>query len=162
MTRSLFIATLAFVSFAACSAPAETSTAGVSSLDADFDRETLLIESDDGVRHEIDVYLAVNPDQQRRGLMFVRKMPPNVGMLFVYEDSAMHSMWMKNTYIPLDMVFARADGAVSSVIHDTQPLSLTSQGSIEPVTYVLELNAGTTRRLNIGRKSRIIRAQASD
>lgn len=162
MTRSLFIATLAFVSFAACSAPAETSTAGVSSLDADFDRETLLIESDDGVRHEIDVYLAVNPDQQRRGLMFVRKMPPNVGMLFVYEDSAMHSMWMKNTYIPLDMVFARADGTVSSVIHDTQPLSLTSQGSIEPVTYVLELNAGTTRRLNIGRKSRIIRAQASD
>jgi len=162
MTRSLFIATLAFVSFAACSAPAETSTAGVSSLDADFDRETLLIESDDGVRHEIDVYLAVNPDQQRRGLMFVRKMPPNVGMLFVYEDSAMHSMWMKNTYIPLDMVFARADGAVSSVIHDTQPLSLTSQGSIEPVTYVLELNAGTTRRLNIGRKSRIIRAQATD
>lgn len=162
MTRSLFIATLAFVSFAACSAPAETSTAGVSSLDGDFDRETLLIESDDGVRHEIDVYLAVNPDQQRRGLMFVRKMPPNVGMLFVYEDSAMHSMWMKNTYIPLDMVFARADGTVSSVIHDTQPLSLTSQGSIEPVTYVLELNAGTTRRLNIGRKSRIIRAQASD
>lgn len=162
MTRSLFIATLAFVSFAACSAPAETSTAGVSSLDGDFDRETLLIESDDGVRHEIDVYLAVNSDQQRRGLMFVRKMPPNVGMLFVYEDSAMHSMWMKNTYIPLDLVFARADGTVSSVIHDTQPLSLTSQGSIEPVTYVLELNAGTTRRLNIGRKSRIIRAQASD
>ena len=131
MTRSLFIATLAFVSFAACSAPAETSTAVVSSLDGDFDRETLLIESDDGVRHEIDVYLAVKPDQQRRGLMFVRKMPPNVGMLFVYEDNAMHSMWMKNTYIPLDMVFARADGAVSSVIHDTQPLSLTSQGSIE-------------------------------
>jgi hypothetical protein len=94
--------------------------------------------------------------------MFVRKMPSNVGMLFVYEDSAMHSMWMKNTYIPLDMVFARADGAVSSVIHDTQPLSLTSQGSIEPVTYVLELNAGTTRRLHIGRKSRIIRAPASD
>ncbi len=162
MTRSLCMATLAFVSFAACSAPAETSTAGVSSLDGDFDRETLLIESDDGVRHEINVYLAVKPDQQRRGLMFVRKMPTNVGMLFVYEDSAMHSMWMKNTYIPLDMVFARADGTVSSVIHDTQPLSLTSQGSIEPVTYVLELNAGTTRRLNIGRKSRIIRAQASD
>ena len=64
-------------------------------------------------------------------------------------------MWMKNTYIPLDLVFARADGTVSSVIHDTQPLSLESQKSIEPVNYVLELNAGAARRLNIGRKSRL-------
>jgi len=78
-------------------------------------------------------------------------------MLFVYEENGRHAMWMKNTYIPLDMVFARADGTVSSVIHDTQPLSLTSQGSVEAVLYVLELNAGAARRLNIGRKSRIVR-----
>lgn len=128
---------------------------GVPSLDGDFGRGTLTIESDDGVRHTLDIYVATAADQQRRGLMFVRNMPESTGMLFVYEDSEMHSMWMKNTYIPLDMVFARADGTVSSVIHDTQPLSLTSQGSTEPVTYVLELNAGIARRLNIGRKSRI-------
>ena len=128
---------------------------GVPSLDGDFGRGTLTIESDDGVQHELDIYLAINADQQRRGLMFVRSMPERTGMLFVYEDSEMHSMWMKNTYISLDMVFARADGTVSSVIHDTQPLSLTSQGSTEPVNFVLELNAGTARRLNIGRHSRI-------
>ncbi len=68
---------------------------------------------------------------------------------------------MKNTYMSLDMVFARADGAVSSVIHNTQPLSLDSQSSIEPVNFVLELNAGTARRLNIGRKSRIIWARGN-
>ena len=128
---------------------------GVASLDSNFGRGTLMLESDDGVQHELDIYLAIKPEQQRRGLMFVRSMPESTGMLFVYEDSAMHSMWMKNTYIPLDLVFARGDGTVSSIIHDTQPLSLTSQGSTEPVNFVLELNAGTARRLNIGRKSRI-------
>jgi len=149
-------------SFAACSEPEESATSGITSLDTEFGRGTLTIESDGGAHHEFDIYLAVDADQQRRGLMFVRKMPENTGMLFVYEDSDTHSMWMKNTYIPLDIVFARADGMVSSVIHDTLPLSLTSQSSIEPVNYVLELNAGTARRLNIGRKSRITWAPAND
>jgi uncharacterized membrane protein (UPF0127 family) len=88
--------------------------------------------------------------------MFVRDLPETSGMLFVYEEAGLHSMWMKNTYISLDMVFARADGSVSSVIHDTKPLSLDSQGSVEPVSFVLELNAGVARRLNIGKKSRLI------
>ena len=145
-----------FFGLVSCSAPAETVAPGVSSLQGNFDRGTLIIESDDGSRHELEIYLAIDIEQQRRGLMFVRKMPQNVGMLFVYSDSDFHAMWMKNTYIPLDMVFARADGSVSSIIYDTQPLSLTSQGSIEPVSFVLELNAGTARRLKIGQKSRLI------
>ncbi len=154
MTRLLAVFFVAL--FVSCSAPADTGAGGVSSLDGDFDRSTLIIEADDGERHQLNVYLAADFDQQRRGLMFVRKMPDDTGMLFIYEESEMHSMWMKNTYIPLDMIFARADGTVSSIIHDTQPLSLQSQGSIEPVTYVLELNAGTARRLHIGNKSRLI------
>ena len=165
MTRSLSIvlsASALFTSFVACSEPEEIVSVGVASLDSVFDQGTLMIESDDGAQYKLDIYLAVNVDQQRRGLMFVRKMPASTGMLFVYEDSDMHSLWMKNTYIPLDMVFARADGTVSSVIHDTQPLSLTSQSSIEPVNYVLELNAGTARRLNIGRKSRFTWEPAND
>jgi len=153
MSRMLLI--LSICLFASCSAPAETSSSAVPSLDQDFGRGTLTIESDDGQKHVINVYLAIEFEQQRRGLMFVRNMPEDVGMLFIYEESDFHSMWMKNTYIPLDLVFARADGTVSSVIHDTQPLSLESQKSIEPVNYVLELNAGAARRLNIGRKSRL-------
>ncbi len=77
-------------------------------------------------------------------------------MLFIYEDDAIRSMWMKNTYIPLDMVFARADGSVTNVLTDAVPQTLDSQYSSEPARYVLELNAGTARRLGIGRNSRII------
>ena len=162
-TLSILIFTSALVaSFAACSEPQESASTGVTSLDSEFGRGTLTIESDDGAHHEFDIYLAIDVDQQRRGLMFVRRMPEDTGMLFVYELSEEHSMWMKNTYISLDIVFARADGTVSSVIHDTQPLSLTSQSSLEPVNYVLELNAGTARRLNIGRKSRITWEAAND
>jgi len=139
-----------------CGAPAETTSAYVPSLEDGFDRDTLIIESDDGLKHEFDIYLATSFEQQRRGLMFVRKMPAMTGMLFVYDGSAQRSIWMKNTYISLDLVFARKDGTVSSVVHDAQPLSLTSRTSIEPVSFVLELNAGTARRLGIGDKSRIV------
>ncbi len=135
--------------------PADSTESGGGSLDDAFDRGTLVIVADDGSEHVFDVYLATTAEQQRRGLMFVRKMPETTGMLFIYENSDFHSMWMKNTYLTLDMVFARADGSVSSVIHATQPLSLSSQQSVEPVNYVLELNAGTARRLAIGDKSHI-------
>ena len=128
----------------------------MASLDEDFERSALIIESDDGLQHEFEIYLATTYERQRQGLMFVRKMPQNMGMLFVYEESKLRAMWMKNTYISLDLVFARPDGTVSSVIHDAPPLTLDSRSSVEPVTFVLELNAGTARRLNIGNKSRII------
>ncbi len=140
----------------ACGAPPQENVRQDSGLDATFDKDVLVIEADDGSRHEFTVYMAVTREQQRRGLMFVRVLPADSGMLFVYDEDAPHSMWMKNTYIPLDMVFARRDGSISSVIHDTQPLSLESQSSIEAVAFVLELNAGTARRIGIGTNSRII------
>lgn len=152
--RATFVA-IALAGFASCNAPAEPTQAGGGTLDEAFDRGALTITADDGNEHVFDVYLATTEEQRRRGLMFVRKLPAMTGMLFIYEDSDLHAMWMKNTYISLDMIFARADGSVSSVIHETQPLSLNGQSSVEPVSFVLELNAGTARRLNIGHKSRI-------
>jgi uncharacterized membrane protein (UPF0127 family) len=153
--KSLTLVATALLCLTSCRAPAESTESGGGTLDDVFDRGKLLIVTDDGSEHVFDVYLATSAEQQRRGLMFVRKMPETTGMLFIYEDSDFHSMWMKNTYISLDMVFARADGSVSSVIHETQPLSLSSQQSVEPVNYVLELNAGTARRLAIGNKSHL-------
>lgn len=155
ISTGIVLSTLLII-LAACKAPTETQPTSVRSLDGDFERATLIVDADNGVQHELRIYLALEFDQQRRGLMFVRNMPKDTGMLFVYEDSNIRSMWMKNTYIPLDLVFVRTDGTVASILHDTQPLSLTPLASIEPVTYVLELNAGTARRLNIGQKSRII------
>ncbi len=103
-----------------------------------------------------DIYLAVSPQQQRRGLMFVRELPERTGMLFVYGDEQRRSMWMKNTYIPLDMIFARRDGSITNIVEDTVPLSEESVTSSEPATFILELNAGTTRRLSIDKDSRLV------
>ncbi len=144
------------IGLAACKSPADAKSSTGDQLARIFQNDTLLIESDDGETHEFDVYLALNYEQHRRGLMFVRSLPERSGMLFVYEDSAIRSIWMKNTFIPLDLVFARRDGDITSVIHDTRPMSLASRSSTEAVAYVLELNAGTARRYRIGNNSRLI------
>lgn len=123
-------------------------------LDEAFDQGVLVIDGEDAC-HRFHVYLALTRAQQRRGLMFVRAMDPGTGMLFVYGEPAYLSMWMKNTFIPLDMLFVRADGSVASIAKDTEPQSLESIGAEELVRYVLELNAGTTSRLGIAAGSRL-------
>jgi uncharacterized membrane protein (UPF0127 family) len=142
---------------AACSPQAtEPQTGTVPGLDKSFEFSSLTVINDAGERLEFNVYLATSAEQQRRGLMFVRDMPDDTGMLFIYEGEQTRSMWMKNTYIPLDMVFARADGTVTNVIADTTPHTLHSNASSAPARYVLELNAGTARRLDIGTRSRLL------
>ena len=121
------------------------------------DKEKVVSELQRLAKDADEIYLATDYEQQRRGLMFVRSMPERTGMLFVYDTEDIRSMWMKNTYIPLDMVFARADGSVVNVVTDTVPQTLSSHRSTAPARYVLELNAGTARRLAIGTGSRILR-----
>lgn len=128
-------------------------TAADDDLDAAFEKDVLIIVASAHACYRFDVYLAVRPEQARRGLMFVNELPLMTGMLFVYRDDGYHSMWMKNTLIPLDMVFVRRDGTVSSVIRNTEPQSLRSNSAIEPVRYVLELNAGVTERFSIDENS---------
>ena len=114
-----------------------------------FDSVSIVIEASGTACYEFDVYLALTPEQQRRGLMHVKGLPKFSGMLFVYRSEDLRSMWMKNTFIPLDMLFIRGDGTVSSVAEMTEPLSLQTISSEEPVTYVLELNGGVTAELGI-------------
>lgn len=131
-------------------------TIATEQLDTVFARDVLIIEASAFACHRFDIYIATDPGQRARGLMFVRELPATTGMLFVYEDSDYLSMWMKNTYIPLDMLFVRSDGRISFIARDTEPLSLRSIRSTEPVMYVLELNAGTTKTLNIDTNSRLL------
>ena len=124
-------------------------------LEQSFQSDVLVIVA----RHacyRFDIYLAIDRQQQQRGLMFVRELPEWTGMLFVYADENYRSMWMKNTYIPLDMVFARRDGSITNIARDTVPLSERSVSSSEPAAFVLELNAGTTRRLSIDGDSSLV------
>jgi uncharacterized membrane protein (UPF0127 family) len=125
-------------------------------LDDAFDKDVLIVEASEFACHRLDIYLALNNAQRARGLMYVRNLPATTGMLFVYEPDSRVSMWMKNTYISLDMVFAREDGTVSSVARNTEPLSLRSVASIERIRFVLELNAGMAERLRIDEDSRLV------
>jgi uncharacterized membrane protein (UPF0127 family) len=120
-----------------------------------FDNTTIIIEAKKDACYRFDVYVASSREQQVRGLMHVRRLPEFSGMLFVYDQPAMLSMWMKNTYLPLDILFIRSDGTIANIVADTEPLSLNSIAATEPVTYVLELNAGVTEKLQIDTESRI-------
>ena len=125
-------------------------------LDSAFGKDTLVISADEHACWFFDIYVASSRAQQMRGLMHVRELPEFTGMIFIYRQAGIRSMWMKNTYIPLDMLFIRGDGTVSSVARHTTPLTLDSVSSTEPVNFVLELNAGVTEKLGIGSNSRII------
>jgi hypothetical protein len=125
-------------------------------LDSAFTKDRLVVSADEHACYLLDVYVASTDEQRKRGLMHVRELPDFTGMIFVYRQPRIYSMWMKNTYIPLDMVFIRGDGTVSSVSPGADPLTLDSVSAIEPVNYVLELNAGIAARLGIGNKSRIV------
>ena len=101
------------------------------------------------------IYLAETPRQRARGLMFVRRLPEDWGMLFLYAGPRSISMYMKNTFIPLDMVFIDADGFVVDVVANTEPGSLKSITPKEPAVAVLEINGGLAAKLGIGPGSRV-------
>lgn len=123
-----------------------------------FESEPLAIETADGTRHDFLVEMALTTRQQAQGLMFRRSMPADRGMLFVYRPARRVSMWMKNTFIPLDMLFVAADGRIVKVVERTVPQSLASVSAEEPVLAVIELNAGTASRLGIAPGDRVLHA----
>lgn len=110
--------------------------------------EPLAIQSRNG-RHAFKVEVMRDDAARSRGLMFRRTMAPDHGMLFDFQKVEPISMWMKNTYLPLDMLFIRSDGTVARVAAETEPLSTKVIPSGEPVLAVLELNAGTAAKLGI-------------
>ena len=119
-----------------------------------FERSTLTIQTEHG-SHKFDVELATTPDQLSFGLMYRRSLAVDAGMLFDYSRPQKVAMWMKNTLIPLDMVFIDAVGKVAHISERTVPQSLRTISSQVPVRAVLELNGGTVARLKIKNGDRI-------
>ncbi len=95
------------------------------------------------------VEIADTDELRQRGLMFRQRMPEDRGMLFDFGQSRPVGMWMKNTYISLDMLFIRSDGTIAHIAENTVPKSLDVVGVNEPVLAVLELAGGSARRLRI-------------
>jgi uncharacterized membrane protein (UPF0127 family) len=112
-------------------------------------KEKLVITTRDGTQHVFNVEMATAPMQQITGLMFRTSVPADGGMLFDWGTSRDSQMWMKNTLVPLDMVFINQDGTIRSIAENTVPESLAVIDSRGPVRATLELAAGTTARLNI-------------
>ena len=110
--------------------------------------QTVEIASRTGV-HVFAVEVAVTPEEQAKGLMFRRDLPEGRGMLFDFGREQLASFWMKNTYVSLDMIFIRADGRILRIAESTVPLSETLVHSGGPVRAVLEVVAGTARKLGI-------------
>jgi uncharacterized membrane protein (UPF0127 family) len=118
-------------------------------LDLDsFPKATLDIRSGKE-NHHFDIWIAESPQQQQQGLMFVRDLPDNRGMLFLASPPRVFSMWMKNTYIPLDMVFVSADGRIARIAPRTTPFSLEIVSSGGPVKAVVELKGGEAARRHL-------------
>lgn len=108
----------------------------------------LTIRSANG-EHRFTVEVAATPEEQARGLMFRRSLGPDQGMIFPYSPAQEVGFWMKNTLIPLDMIFIRSDGTIIRIA-TAQPHSLDPVRSGEPVAAVLEIAGGRAAELGIG------------
>lgn len=147
MNRRALIA--AFLAVAASPVRAQ-SAAGVT-----FERTPLEIESG-GRRHRFTVEMADNDERRTLGLMHRRSMPADAGMLFDFKRDSPVSMWMRNTLIPLDMLFMDRTGRVTHIHERAVPMSETIIESGGSVRAVLELNGGTVQRLGLKVGDRLI------
>jgi uncharacterized membrane protein (UPF0127 family) len=144
-SRAALRAALFFVLIAASHASVEAKTG--------LDR--LWIIASNGHEIPIDIEVADDQAQKAMGLMFRTELADDKGMLFPYDEPRELSMWMHNTFIPLDMVFIRPDGVIHRIEERAEPMSdrvITSGG---PVSAVLELAGGAAKRLGIKPGDRI-------
>lgn len=161
MTWTLFRATLTVIVclstltlFACEKAPAPESLN--EPLLSEFRRDTMGIERSAGGPIEFSVYLARTDEEMKQGLMFVRHLADQTGMLFLYPQARTGSMWMKNTVLSLDILFIRSDGTISDIELEATPQSLKSIRSSVSVKGALELRAGSVEKFGIAVGDRVL------
>lgn len=144
MTRLRLAAAALLLMPLACQAkgPAHVSAAGMEIV-------PLTITTAQGQHHAFQVEVAATGAQQERGLMFRPTLAPDAGMIFPMQPARFASFWMKNTLIPLDMLFIRPDGRIARIAAQTVPYSLIPVDSGEPVSAVLEIPGGRAAELGI-------------
>jgi uncharacterized protein len=133
-----------------------TRAQGLKLADLDsFPRGSLEIQTGRSTQR-FEVWIADTPERQTQGLMFVRDLPSDRGMVFLHDPPRFASMWMKNTYIELDMLFV-SRGRIVKIASRARPLSLETLSSDVPVSAVIELRGGEASRrgLKVGQRVRI-------
>lgn len=148
MTIKLAAALIAILPLAACQ-PTSGGTAAIERSPAGLDQIPLTVRTRAGQTHRFTVEVARTPEEQQQGLMNRESLAPDRGMIFPYATPQQASFWMKDTLIPLDMIFIRADGTIARIEANTAPLSLDAVASGEPVGAVLELAGGRAAELGI-------------
>lgn len=151
MTRLLWSLAIACLALTGAGAAAGDSVSAFAGLP----RDELQVVTDSGT-YRFRVWIAADDRSRERGLMFVRKLPADEGMLFLFERPQFAAFWMKDTYLSLDLVFIRADGVVVNVAEHARPLTLDPIPSAAPVKAVLELLAGTSARIGLAPGSRVL------
>jgi len=155
VVRGLLAAAL-FCLAAAAAAPAVGEDAAIRPLSS-FPRERITIETRSARRHVFEAWRADTDATRAQGLMFVKSLRPDQAMIFVYSPAQYAAMWMKNTLIPLDMLFVDTAGCVITVHQRARPGSLDTIKADDPVALVVELAGGTAANLGIGRGDRVTR-----
>jgi len=146
------LAVLAFASV--CGASAQIITESLPAALAGLPRSAVQLETAGGP-YVVQVWVADNDVSRQQGLMFIKQLPVDQGMLFLFNRPQFAAFWMKNTYVSLDIVFIAPDGVVANIAHNTEPMSLAPIESVAPVTGVLELVAGTAARIGLAAGDRV-------
>jgi uncharacterized protein len=140
---------------AGAQAPSASAATSTPTQLKDFPRDRLVIQRSSG-RDLFQIWVATTPAQHEQGLMWVRQLAPDQGMLFLLDSPRPMTMWMKNTYVPLDMVFADEAGKIVGIARNTIPLSTALISSPSNVAAVLEILAGESNRRGIAVGDRLV------
>ena len=163
--KLLFIPLLAALLCAGCTGTAESAaiadtiagcgkTNAPSKSEAGLEQRSLCVVSGP-TKHSFTVEMAITSQQQMQGMMFRTELADDKGMLFPFDDVRPASFWMKNTVIPLDIIFVRKDGTIANIAVNTVPYSTDPVPSDGPVAAVLELRGGLTLELGINAGDRV-------
>jgi uncharacterized membrane protein (UPF0127 family) len=154
--RILLAAALAL---SACQARVQAETPAPA-RDAGPSEKQVVIRTSSGKVLPVRVEVAADPATQERGLMFRRELGAEDGMLFVFKEDRDHTFWMRNTLIPLDMIFIRTDGSIAGIVPEATPLTETPRGIGVPTRYVLEVNGGWAARKGVKAGDKVVLTNA--
>jgi uncharacterized membrane protein (UPF0127 family) len=136
------LASLLLTGFASTLSCASGAKPAVAATPAAKSAPHVVITTASGSRSAVKVEIAASPEARERGLMFRRTLGADEGMVFLFDEESVHNFWMKNTLIPLDMIFIAGDGTIAGIVAEAAPETLTPRTVGKPSQYVLEVNGG--------------------
>jgi hypothetical protein len=121
-----------------------------------WEKNIIKISNSSDIFHTFEVYIADSNSKRKKGLMYIENLPNNHGMLFKFNSPRIASMWMKNTYISLDLLFIDKNQTIVKIHNNAEPFNLNSISSKLKVKWVLEINGGLAGELGINPGNKII------